>query len=506
VKNRIFAMGVILVLVLSIIPGCASASKEITTEYEPDFETVFSNPERSFHSRYEIIDDPAVNKYVDASKNIDGFNSDATDRTFSRAKNKGNTLIHSYIHLDMFTETDQLPQALLDNLASGLDATRDAGLKITVRPAYTWEKPTLIPEERILAHIEQINAVISDHADVIMYLQAGYLGNWGEWHEWHQTLPPANQYYGESEFAVRYRIIQKILKTTPDSIPLAMRYPNHLRQILEGTPEGETPLTTAQKDRLGFHNDSFLAGFEDCGTYGSGWWDGQFSLADKRQWMVDMKTSQGFNTLFGGETQDMNQGDWDDANGIKLQEEMFNLNCTEINEDYSEKHIVDIWMKAALEAEGNDPAESAYTRVKRKMGYRLRLIDATYGSVAKTGKDYALSFNIDNDGYAGIIKERPMYVVFESLDGAVFEAVALPDVEVRSWVGGDIYAGPYAVLAQTITVPEGLAAGKYKLGLWLPDAAEGLQNRPEYSVRFANLDIWNADRGYNELGTITVKK
>jgi hypothetical protein len=41
--------------------------------------------------------------------------------------------------------------------------------------------------------------------------------------------------------------------------------------------------------------------------------------------------------------------------------------------------------------------------------------------------------------------------------------------------------------------------GTYKLALWLPDQATNLRSRPEYSVRFADQNMWDATAGYNVL-------
>jgi hypothetical protein len=41
--------------------------------------------------------------------------------------------------------------------------------------------------------------------------------------------------------------------------------------------------------------------------------------------------------------------------------------------------------------------------------------------------------------------------------------------------------------------------GKYQLALWLPDGSVNLQSRPEYAIRFANKEVWDAGKGYNLL-------
>jgi hypothetical protein len=72
--------------------------------------------------------------------------------------------------------------------------------------------------------------------------------------------------------------------------------------------------------------------------------------------------------------------------------------------------------------------------------------------------------------------------------------IELTNIDVRKWV-----SGPAALSLQTVTLPANMASGKYKLALWLPDASVNLQSRPEYSVRLANNNVWDAIKGYNLL-------
>ena len=41
--------------------------------------------------------------------------------------------------------------------------------------------------------------------------------------------------------------------------------------------------------------------------------------------------------------------------------------------------------------------------------------------------------------------------------------------------------------------------GEYQVLLNLPDPTTSLHNRPEYSIRLANQDVWEASTGYNSL-------
>ncbi len=89
-------------------------------------------------------------------------------------------------------------------------------------------------------------------------------------------------------------------------------------------------------------------------------------------------------------------------------------------------------------------------------------------------------------------------------NGTTRRNVQLTGVEVRSWLGGDNHSGPYNIEAQNITIPADLPQGNYTLALWLPDSSASLQSCPEYSIRLANKYMWDAQKGYNKLGAVTI--
>ncbi|WP_203719453.1 DUF4832 domain-containing protein, partial [Asanoa siamensis] len=464
----------------------AAPARAATITYQADLATAFANPERGYHNRYEIINDPAVNDYVNAAT-IPGFNPDLLDRTFARAQANNNRLIHSYVHLDKYRGAP-LPQALLDNLASGLAAARTQGMKVVLRPAYTWDGYVSVDEARILGHINQLNAVITANADVVLHLEVGYLGAWGEWHTGGLTNPSSVE-----EAPARYRIMKRIADTTPASVPLAMRYPIYVKEVVDPTscvvPEGCT-LTTAQKDRIGFHNDCFLADYNDMGTYDNPSWMGWYYIEQKKQWMYDLATSAGHNKMVGGET--CGADGYNDAACVNAQTEMQRLNFTEINEDYAAVNT-DKWKAANLAAAGNDPAETCFVRIKRKLGYRLRLLDATFPTTVAPGGALSFTAHLSNDGWSGLIKARTPYLVLDN--GTNRYNLPLNGVDPRRWLAGA------STVSANVTVPGGAAAGTYRLALWLPDPSSGLQSRPEYAIRLANVGTWDATKGYNVLST-----
>jgi hypothetical protein len=467
--------GVFVAAVISVLVSFTSINKSngqnsgatTTVRYIPDLSTVFPNPERGWHNR----------------RDVDGRGR-KDDRDFSDVKASGHTLVHSYLRLDDFKNTDTIPQSYLDDMQEALDAIRAYGLKIILRPTHVWSEVPNVPESRILKHIEQLNAVISKNADVVNHLEVGYLGKWGEWHSGRYT-----DLSSRADGDTRYRIVKKILDTTPETMPIAMRYPMHIREILEElpVPEGSKPLTQIQKDRIGHHGDCFLYNENDRGTYARlDIWFGNQTLEQQKEYTFNMITSYGGNRMVGGETCSEKIERIDDT-----QNDMAQTNWTEINIDFW-KDAIEMWKKRSLPANGNDPAESEFTRISRKLGYRLRLIDATFPMSAKAGSNFTISANLNNDGYAGIIKKRAIYLVFDN--GTNQYNVELTGIDVRKWV-----SGPATLSQRTVALPKNMAAGTYKLALWLPDAAANLQSRPEYAVRFANNNMWDDTKGYNLL-------
>ena len=458
---------IILFSIALMVVSCTAQMNDNTVSYIADLTSVFPNPERGWHNR----------------RDVDGRGSNDI-RDFSDVKAAGHTLVHSYLRLDDFKETDIIPQSYLDDLQKALDAIRAHGLKIILRPTHVWSENPAVPEARILKHIEQLNSVISKNADVINHLEVGYLGKWGEWHSGLYT-----ELSSRSDGDTRYRIVERILNTTPNSIPIAMRYPMHIREILDElpVPEGSKPLTQVQRDRIGHHSDCFLYNENDRGTYARyNIWFGDQTLEQQKQYTFDMITSYGGNKIVGGETCSP-AIDRIDA----TQMEMALTNWTEININFWEDAI-DMWKERLLPADGNDPAESEFIRISRKLGYRLRLIDATFPKSGAAGSTFTISANLNNDGYASIIKSRPVFLVFDN--GINRYNIELKDIDVRTWV-----SGPIVLSKQTVALPTDMEPGSYMLAMWLPDASASLQSRPEYSVRFANKEIWDAGKGYNLL-------
>ena len=487
------------------------AAAQSTRVYTGDFTTAFPNPERGYHNRYELVTDANVNLYV-TSASPAGYSADEEDTTFSRAIADGDTLIHSYIHLDMWTATAALPQEFLDSLNQGFANIRAAHLKTIVRFAYVWDSYPSVDISIMLQHIQQVGPILTANADVIDHLEAGFLGMWGEWHDCAYC-----DWFQEPEAIQRYQLIEALLRNTSALTPIAIRYPLNYKEFVfpstidssgniasTGVPDcqGAIPdnctLSQQEKDRLGFHDDCFLSDSADMGTYDNNSWMGWYDVPTKRSWMYSMLTSFGTYKEVGGETCDSNGNDTVSESQLEVSE----LHYTEINQDYAPVNV-GFWQSTSVPAQGIDPAETLFTRFQRKLGYRFRLVDASFPTSAAAGGNFTFSADISNDGYGGLIHQRPVFLVFDN--GSNRYNVQLTGVDPRQWLASSqSYQGvahTTSIPTQTVRLPSGIAGGSYRLSLWLPDPSATLQSIPNYSIRLANVGTWDSSTGLNVLAT-----
>ena len=469
--------------------------------YEGDFHEAFLNPERGYYKRSEI-----------------------TERTdFSFVTNENISVVHSYIpiytYLGLTADnpwsddiTEELPKVLLENLQRGLDAIRDSGLKVILRSAYAWDWTPPIVEhwDIVQKHIAQINEIISKNADVVMSLETGILGPWGEWHR-DEPYTDANSQEGAS---FRYELFKYILDTTPDTIPVANRYPyfiKELKYLAVNPPDGQAAMTTSQLDRIGYHDDSFMANVDDWGSYNSRniWWGKLAGLANNNAANDTMRSfvmneeiynSGGGNHMMGGETEFDEGATLDHENSIsplRVLTEMADMHTTYMNADYNPKHT-GLWKDTNIPAsDSGEPAESVYERIERRLGYRFRLTDAELTTAQQTGGSFEINLNLINDGFAGIVKHRSVYIVLQNSNENRYEFL-LNNIDPRLWQSEAVN------LNESFILPNDMPKGTYTIALWLPDTAENLHARSEYSVRFANKNTWDTKNGYNKLGELIV--
>jgi hypothetical protein len=133
--------------------------------------------------------------------------------------------------------------------------------------------------------------------------------------------------------------------------------------------------------------------------------------------------------------------------------------------------------------------------IKRKLGYRLVLKDATF----QLADSLYVIIHLQNSGYAAPFNPRPVQLVLRNTSsGQIYELNF--NTEVRKWLPGVI------TLQKSFALPAGIMAGNYDLLLNLPDKYPTLKMKPAFSIRLANDNVWEDNTGYNKLNyTITIK-
>src|SRR5690606_14200295 len=104
----------------------------------------------------------------------------------------------------------------------------------------------------------------------------------------------------------------------------------------------------------------------------------------------------------------------------------------------------------------------------------------------------AIRLELENVGFASPFNPRQMELILRNkADGSVTALTVVDNIQ-------KIFTGKFEV-NKAIQLPQGLKAGDYEVLLNLPDKYPSIKNRPEYSIRLANRDIWEDKTGYNRL-------
>ncbi|MDR1135806.1 MAG: DUF4832 domain-containing protein [Clostridiales Family XIII bacterium] len=537
----LLAAAILFLIVIATVGLMGSKTYAVT--YMPDFTGVIANPARGYFENFtgfdyiypQYFDEEYAEQLTDPAYDSWRFGGGYLELLRS-LREDGITTLDANIYINEYINSSELPQPFLFELSRALLVVREAKMKIILRIVYADDWTPMLVEENYLRHIEQIGEVITENADIVEALCAGILGPWGEWHSDDDYVMSDNKSYrredrpeyengapttdidSPEQGAQRYRLIKRLLEHTPDTISILIRYAEFLMEIealAKNPPPGTTALTQAQLDRLGMHDDSF-ASFVLSYTRAGGreemfypYWDDYKEyeqVKDAAAFAAQLETSYGGDVMQCGETawypddgidfgKDDPLADTElvDAGARLALSEAAARKLTMINRSWDVKHL-DFWKGISLPASGNDPAESAYTRLDRKLGYRLRIEDAEFTIGSKNGEFLGIRTIIYNDGYAGVVRSRPVFIVFD--DGVSRYDIELTDLDVRKWRSGENR------LDASVAFPADMKTGEYAIALWLPDHYENLRGLPEYSVRFANEDIWCENKGYNYLGVI----
>ncbi len=398
---------------------------------------IFANPERGF---YRYVNLPNLSSLPDLQK-------------------EAVTLIFGRIAANSYREKD-FPQSYLTQIQRGFDTARAKGVKVNVRVSYSDNIGQAdASKEQIFRHIDQLQPLLVQNKDVINLFEAGFIGAWGEWHSsTHGLESPEN----------RRDILFKLLSALPADRMAVVRTPHYKRQIFrDSVITTERAFDGSYLSRTGFHNDCFLAGSDDMGTY----------IERSRAKEIDYIGGETRFTPFGGETCGVSSY----AECRNAVAEMEKLHCSYLNDGYH-PDVLALWKSSGCLSE-----------IKRRMGYRFVLRSAQLSETVRPGGRLALTFAIENVGFAAPFNPRDLCLVLRDAASGR-EATAAISLDPRTWLPGDTLT-----FSRQFRLPGDWPAGTTSVALWLPDPEPTLRNDPRYAIRFANTGTWEQSRGVNRI-------
>jgi len=449
----------LIIIFLSII-SCSSGGGNGDDPIDPVDDTVnnitytassnvISNPERGFMHLWSVTSEGTPLSLT----------------TLNNLKSENVTIINRLYYLEAFKDSD-LSTAELNLITTDFDRLRTAGIKCVLRFAYNSDpNDTDAPLSIIERHLDQLKPIFTDNADVIAFVQAGFIGSWGEWYYTTNNLTTLQN---------KTAVLNKLLEVLPKEIKVQVRTPLYKQQIFAYTTPIDAGVGYGTSDiaRVGFHNDCFLASTNDYGTY-------QNVSVEK-----DYISKEALFVPTGGET--CPPSDVPIASCTTAETEMKLLKWTYLNLD---------WYGPVLQEWRNN---NCFVDFQRKLGYRLLLKSATLKKEASVNGSFQLDAVIDNVGFAPVYKAKNSFLILKSItDGTIYKKALTFDV--RKVTPDSDYE-----LKESISL-SGIPAGDYKLFLKIEDESSIISDRVEYAIQLANSNTWDSTEGFNDLlHTLTI--
>lgn len=488
-----------------ISPLLQTSSNETVTYTESDED--FMNPDRGFY--YPISTSASNFTALDVNQLI-------AVRTNEFTPWQGNyqvraSLIFRYYVLDDFVNAP-ISNTFLNQLQTDFNTARQAGVRLVIRFNYTITADnscgdTACPpygdatEARILEHIGQLKPLFQSNSDVLAAVQSGFIGIWGEQYytdHFGDATSNGDGKITDANWIKRNNVLAALLDAVPANRMVQVRYPQLIQRFIYGTTAPVTSAALSENQahqgtdiaRLGLHNDCFLASADDFGTfwdYGSGGLNSGTAPSNQTAILKPYAGATGKYTAIGGETCWDGFSPENDCSG-QARTDMAALHYSYLNSDYNN-------------AVNNDwETDGCMDEIKKKLGYRFVLQDATYPSTADAGTTINFTLNLNNIGYAAPFNERQLLLILRhtTVDATYLIEIGGTNTDSRFWHTGAITVSGTAAL-----FPD-MPQGDYALLLHFRDESDNhrIGDRPEYSIRLANENMWEAATGYNDLNHI----
>ena len=337
----------------------------------------------------------------------------------------------------------------------------------------------------ILKHQEQLGKVLSDYPDVVVAVESGLLGLWGEMH--------GSNMCTKANFN---KTIDKWLEVLPQNITVNVRTPKHFSDWSGVDRSKLSSYVSKSKDkayRVGIFNDGYLGSDSDMGTFSN------------REEEIKWLNKQAKHTLYGGEIV-ANEGSGKVKNTAEYMEtEAFITHTSYLNIEWNDE-VIDAMKNENYS--GQDEiykGSTGFDYIRNHLGYRyvVRKVKLTKETTAY--EDFGLEADIENVGFANLIRDKKLIVIFEGAKKNY--QIPVTDKKVTPVTEWD--SQKVTKVKTKIDLPDGMKTGKYKIYLRLADDTKS-EGRDGYPVRFANRDgsekeaVWNSSLGANFIGSVNI--
>ena len=189
-----------LFLLLTLLIGSVQAQNVNTITYQKD-DSNFANPERGWYKLWNPV-----------GNNINPFIEDS-DLQALKVDGNGTRLV---LHKVIIPNNTAISSALLGQLQQEADRIRANGFKVIYRFTYNWNQSISqgdAPLNLILSHLDQLAPFFQTNADIIAFIEPGFVGSYGEWHHSSNNLLEGQTTTRLTDDA--RQILSKVLKVLP---------------------------------------------------------------------------------------------------------------------------------------------------------------------------------------------------------------------------------------------------------------------------------------------------
>ena len=434
---------------------------------EPDA-ALEEDPPQLRHLHYLAEEGPLFNPERGLYQHWERRLSDAADAALTleelaRVRAEGISLLLMIFDLAAFYDRP-LSQPALAAIEADLNRLREGGLKAILRFRYSAdpaaEQRDAAPAQTA-AHIEALRPLFERHQDVILLLQAGFIGAWGEWYYSDHWGDEGR--WSEEDRVARRALVDQLLEALPGRA-VQLRTPAY-RWRLYGEESGCA--APALLSRLGYHNDCFLASASDFGTYQDP--EREYPWLEAETRCVPM----------GGESC-APSGERSACPTALRELSLFHWSY--LNRGYHPE-VIEGWRRGGC-----------WAQIQARLGYRLSLIRGDLPEEVAAAVPFPISLTLLNQGYAAPLTRRSLWLILEGEAGE-----GRWGLELSAALQGMTPELGERRLELSAALPREMPPGRYRWTLSLPDPAPRLAARRAYAIRLANSGLWRPEQGVNDL-------